>query len=177
MLAEELKKPKCKKDHHLTEKEKTKKRGIGTGSVPLGGSYERGNVPWHRKTLHQQERSVWKERELQRLEREQSNWSATSRTEGDPQRRSRLSHCNPQPERHVCWYTQVLSCVQLFATLWTIACQAPLSMGFSRQEYWNELSFPSWADFPEPGIEPRSLVSPALQVGPLPSEPSEKVGC
>ena len=47
-----------------------------------------------------------------------------------------------------------------FATLWTVACQAPLSIGFSRQEYWNGLPLPSPADHPDPGIKP---VSPALQ--------------
>ena len=50
--------------------------------------------------------------------------------------------------------------VQLCATLWTVAHQAPLSMGFSRQEYWIGLPFPSSGDLPNPGIEPRS---PALQ--------------
>ena len=49
--------------------------------------------------------------------------------------------------------------VQLLAVLWTIACQAPLSMGFSRQEYWSVLPFPSPGDFPDPGIELASLVS------------------
>ena len=62
----------------------------------------------------------------------------------------------------------MLSCVQLFATLWTVACQAPLSMKFSRQEYWNGLPFPSPGDLPDPGSEPRS---PALQSDSLPSEP------
>ena len=42
------------------------------------------------------------------------------------------------------------SCVQLFVTLWTIACQAPLSMGFSRQEYWSGLSCPPPGDLPDP---------------------------
>ena len=46
------------------------------------------------------------------------------------------------------------------ATLWTVACQAPLSMGFSRQEYWSGLPFPSPRDLPDPGIE---LGCPALQ--------------
>ena len=46
------------------------------------------------------------------------------------------------------------------ATPWTVACPAPLSLGFSRQEYWSGLSFPSPGDLPDPGIEPRS---PALQ--------------
>ena len=52
-----------------------------------------------------------------------------------------------------------LSCVQLFGTPWTVAYQASLSMGFSRQEYWSGLPFPSPGDLPHQGIEPRS---PAL---------------
>jgi len=48
-----------------------------------------------------------------------------------------------------------------FATPWTVARQAPLSMGFSRQEYWNGLPFPSPGDLPNPGIKPGSL---ALQI-------------
>ena len=64
-----------------------------------------------------------------------------------------------------------LSCVQLFVTLWTVAHQAPLSMGFSRQEYWSGLPFPSAGDLPDPGIEPRS---PTLQADALTSEPSGK---
>ena len=47
-----------------------------------------------------------------------------------------------------------LNYVQLFATPWAVACQAPLSMGFSRQEYWSGLSFPSPGDLPNPGIKP-----------------------
>ena len=57
------------------------------------------------------------------------------------------------------------SCVQLFAVLWTVACQAPLSMEFSRQEYWNRLPFPSPGDLHNPGIKPASLMSPALAGG------------
>ena len=45
------------------------------------------------------------------------------------------------------------------------SCQAPLSMGFPRQEYWSGLPFPSPGDLPDPGIEPESLVSPALAGG------------
>ena len=52
----------------------------------------------------------------------------------------------------------------LFVTLWTVALQAPLSMGFSRQEYWSGLPFPTLVDLPNPGIEPMSLVSPVLAV-------------
>ena len=57
---------------------------------------------------------------------------------------------------------ELLSHVQFFVILWTVVCQAPLSMGFSRQEYWSGLQFPSPGDLPDPGIEPMSLVSPAL---------------
>ena len=55
---------------------------------------------------------------------------------------------------------KLLSCLLLFATPWTAAYPAPPSMGFSRQEYWSGLPFPSLGDLPDPGIEPRS---PALQ--------------
>ena len=64
-----------------------------------------------------------------------------------------------------------LTRVRFFATPWTVAHQAPLSMGFSRQEYWSGLPFPSSGDLPYPGIEPRS---PALQADTLTSEPPGK---
>ena len=64
-----------------------------------------------------------------------------------------------------------LSHVQLFATLWTVAYQAFPSMGFSRQEYWSGLPFPSPGDLPNPGIKPRS---PALEADALTSEPPGK---
>ena len=57
----------------------------------------------------------------------------------------------------------VLSNVWLFVTPWTVACQAPLSMGFSRQEYWNGLPFPTPGYLPNPGIEPEAPAVPALQ--------------
>ena len=60
-----------------------------------------------------------------------------------------------------------LSCVRFFATPWTVAYKAPLSMEFSKQEYWSGLPFPSPGDLPNPGIEPGS---PALQADTLPSE-------
>ena len=65
----------------------------------------------------------------------------------------------------------MLSRVRLFATPWTVAYQAPLSMEFSRQEYWSGLPFPSPGDLPDLGIEPGS---PSLQADSLPSEPPEK---
>ena len=58
----------------------------------------------------------------------------------------------------------VLICIWLIATPWTVARQAPLSMGFSRQEYWSGLSCPPPGDLPDPGIEPASPVSLAWQV-------------
>ena len=56
----------------------------------------------------------------------------------------------------------LFSCVQFCVTPWTIAHQPPLSMGFSRQEYWSGLPFPYPEDLPDPRIEPMSLGSPAL---------------
>ena len=64
-----------------------------------------------------------------------------------------------------------LSRVPLFLTPWTVAYQAPSSMGFSRQEYWSGLPFPSPGDLPDPGIK---LGSPALQADALTSEPPGK---
>ena len=64
-----------------------------------------------------------------------------------------------------------LSRVRLFATPWTVAYQAPLSIGFSRQEYCSGLPFPSPGDLPNPGIEPGSL---ALEADALTSEPPGK---
>ena len=58
-------------------------------------------------------------------------------------------------------------------TLWTVACQAPLSMGFSRQGYWTEYPFPPPGDLPDSGTESLSLVSPALQAYSLPAKPQE----
>ena len=67
----------------------------------------------------------------------------------------------------VCAHTHMCTAMsdQLFATSWTVACQAPLSMEFSRQEYWSELPFPPPGDLPDPGIEPTSLASPVLAGG------------
>ena len=57
------------------------------------------------------------------------------------------------------------SCVQLLVTVWTVACQAPLSMGFCRQKYWSGLLYPPPGYIPYPGIEATSLMSPALVGG------------
>ena len=65
----------------------------------------------------------------------------------------------------------LLSCVRLFVISWTVPRQAPLSLGFSRQEYWSGLPFPYPGDLPDPGIEAES---PALQADSLPSAPPEE---
>ena len=70
----------------------------------------------------------------------------------------------PHTHTHCCIHAQPLSHVQLFATPWTVAHQAPLSMGFPREEHWNGLPFPSPGDLPAPGIEP---ASPSLQADSL----------
>ena len=62
----------------------------------------------------------------------------------------------------------MLSHFQLFETPWTVAYQAPLSLGFPRQEYWSGLPFPPTGDLPDPGIEPASSVALALTGGSLP---------
>ena len=67
-----------------------------------------------------------------------------------------------------------ISRVQLFAALWTVAHQAPLTMGFSRQEYWSGMPCPPPRDHPNPGIKPVFLMSSAWQVGSLPQVPPGK---
>ena len=74
---------------------------------------------------------------------------------------------------YMCMYTCMCACsdfspVWLFATLWTVAHQALLSPGFSKQKYWSGLPCPPPGDLPDPGIEPESTVSPALRVDSLP---------
>ena len=66
------------------------------------------------------------------------------------------------------------SCVQLFVTLWTVACHVFLSMGFFRQQYWSGLSCPPPGDLPNPGIKPASLCLLHWQAGYLPLMPPEK---
>ena len=65
----------------------------------------------------------------------------------------------------VCVRARALSWVQRFATPWHVALQAPPFMGFSRQEYWRGVLFPTPGDLPNPGIEPASVASPSLAGG------------
>ena len=74
----------------------------------------------------------------------------------------------------VCVCVCTLSCVLLFVTPWTAAHQAPLSMEFYRQEHWSGVPFPPPGDLPSPGIEPRSLGSPALAGGFFTTSPPGK---
>ena len=75
------------------------------------------------------------------------------------------------------WDCRIMCCAQLlqyvlfFVTLWTIAHQAPLSIGFFRQEYWNGLPCPPPGDLPDLGIRPASPMSPAFQADSLPGKP------
>ena len=82
----------------------------------------------------------------------------------------RISNCSPIPSMVIVTKVKVksLSRVRLFATLWTVGYKAPPFMGFSRQEYWSGLPFPSSGDLPDPGTEPGS---PTLQADALTSEP------
>ena len=77
-----------------------------------------------------------------------------------------------------CLPARLLSFVQLFVTPWTVGCQVPLSMGFSRQAYWSGLPFPPPGDLPDPGIEPSSPAFPASQADSfwlyLPPPPSQQ---
>ena len=101
----------------------------------------------------------------------QPEWRSTFRghpgfTDEDPEAPSRVvCHC------YCAYVLSRFSHVPLFATVWTVARQAPLSMGYFRQEYWSGLPFPSPGDLPNPGIEPGS---PALQADSLLSEPLGK---
>ena len=80
----------------------------------------------------------------------------------------------------VCVYVSVCLCARpfshawLFATLWPVACQPPLSMEFSRQEFWNGLPFPTPADLPSLGIKPKFPAVPALAGGFLTTAPPGK---
>ena len=62
----------------------------------------------------------------------------------------------------LCMHPKSLQSCPTLCNLWTVTCQSPLSMGFSRQEYWSELPRPPPGDLPDSGIEPTSLTSPAL---------------
>ena len=81
-----------------------------------------------------------------------------------------LPSVSPHPTLN-CVHAKSFSRVRLFATPWTVARLAPLSMGFSRQEYWCGLPCPPPGDLPDPGIEPKS---PTLQADSIPSEPPGK---
>ena len=74
---------------------------------------------------------------------------------------ARSAHCPNHPQLCAC----MLSRGRLFAALWTVALQAPLPMGFPRQEYWSGLPFPPPRHLPNPGVEPMPPAAPALAGG------------
>ena len=78
---------------------------------------------------------------------------------------------SPNPSSFMCYVLSCFSRVQLFVTLWTVAHQVPLSVGFSRQEYWSGLPSPSPWELPDSGTEP---MSPVLQADSLQTEPRGK---
>ena len=100
-----------------------------------------------------------------------SFWSwVPSSTEDSASDNYRLPRGSGTPFSHVANQAHVLSrfsCVRLRATPWTVAHEAPLSIGFSRQEYWSGWPCPPPGDRPDPGIEPWSPAAPALQAGAL----------
>ena len=114
-------------------------------------------------------------------------WVAISSSRGYSQPRDRTRSClaggfftTESPEKIKINYTSIkinMACglvsesCPTFLTPWTLVCQAPLSMGFSRQQYWNGLPFPSPGNLPNPGIEPGSS---ALQADSSPTELSKK---
>ena len=103
-----------------------------------------------------------------------NNWSHTNSTVSEPvhgvaeldMTERAHTHAHTHTHTHTSWVIWVCDCVLshvwFFATQWTVAHQASLSVEFSRQEYWSGFLFPFPEDLPDPGIEPVSLVSPAL---------------
>ena len=89
--------------------------------------------------------------------KEKSSWETNWKISGNTIPVDILVYC--------VWMLSHFSCVWLSVTLWTVAHQPPLSMGFSRQEYWGELPRPPPENLPNPGIEPPSLMSPELAGG------------
>ena len=73
-----------------------------------------------------------------------------------------VSLSSPNPSSFICYVLSCFSPVQLFVNLWTVACEVPLSVGFSGQEYWSGLPFPLPGDLSYPGIKLESPESPIL---------------
>ena len=118
------------------------------------------NISWHQKI----QQSSQNDPEMSKGHRAQLEGHPSGRIWEHLREKNVIVHCNQlkfMSSRilHAC----VLSDIQHFATPWTVACQAPWSMGFSRQEYRSRLPFPPPKNLPNPGIELESLWSPALQ--------------
>ena len=98
----------------------------------------------------------------------------TEGTDGLLQQSSDYNHDHHWGHPQVILCVWMFSSVLLFKTPWTVACLAPLSLGFPRQKYWSGLPFPPPVDLPNSGIVPVSPASPALQEDSLPPEPLGK---
>ena len=95
----------------------------------------------------------------------QFSWATVSSYSSKQSKWCSKGHFVDMIKVHTCMHTQsIRSCPTFFATLWTIAHQAPLSMGFSRLEYWSGLLCPPLGDLPIPGIQTASPAIPALQI-------------
>ena len=112
---------------------------------------------WSRKESDMTERLNWRTKN-RALIRHLIFWHINIRL-SSPQ------NCEKEIPRVYAHMLSCLNCVWLFETLWSVAHQAPLSMRFSRQEYWSELPCPPARDLSNPGIKPESLLSPALAGG------------
>ena len=119
--------------------------------------------------------AIKKEQPLFSLETGKSSFEELSKHEGVLLKIFIPEGEDTNPDIVQCIYTHssvlLLSCAQLFAMVWTVALQAPLSMGFFRQEYWSGLPFPPLGDLPNPEIEPSS---PASSGGFFTTEPPGK---
>ena len=104
-------------------------------------------------------------------------WHRKAAPSGDRAPQACGPHCSKSaygPWKLLCVRAQLLSRVQLIMTPWTVAHQAPLSTGFSRQECWSGLPCPPPGDLPHPGIEPASFKAPALQEDSFTTKPPGK---
>ena len=122
-----------------------------------------GNGHWELTWFHVAQQTAGEGREHRTQRGWNSNPGPVPNTHGTLRKPLNTSGLHlPKPLNESVCLLSCFSCVQLVATLWTVTCQPPLSMGFSRQEFWSGLPCPSPGDLPNPGTELASLKSPAL---------------
>lgn len=91
------------------------------------------------------------------------HWYSHCGKQSAPQKAKHRVICDPEVLLlGLCMHAHLPSCVQPFATPWSVVCQASLLMEFSRQDYWSQMPFPTLGDLPDLGIKPASLVPPTL---------------